>query len=183
MKFINFFLLILLSFNISVKANSNNKLQTLLKEGGKLVFIRHTVAPGRGDPVNFDILRCETQRNLSKEGIAQSINIGKFFSENNLKIDKVLSSEWCRCKQTAKYAFNRYETKKFLNSFFNPKFSDNKNNQINELKKYINEWSSDKNLVLVTHYVTIQEVLNIAPSSGEIIISDKNFNVLARQNF
>tara|TARA_B100000795_G_C22694660_1_gene397067 strand:- start:283 stop:834 length:552 start_codon:yes stop_codon:yes gene_type:complete len=183
MKFINFFLLILLSFNISVKANSNNKLQTLLKEGGKLVFIRHAVAPGRGDPVNFDILRCETQRNLSKEGIAQSINIGKFFSENNLKIDKVLSSEWCRCKQTAKYAFNRYETKKFLNSFFNPKFSDNKNNQINELKKYINEWSSDKNLVLVTHYVTIQEVLNIAPSSGEIIISDKNFNVLARQNF
>ena len=183
MKFINFFLLILLSFNISVKANSNNKLQTLLKEGGKLVFIRHAVAPGRGDPVNFDILRCETQRNLSKEGIAQSINIGKFFSENNLKIDKVLSSEWCRCKQTAKYAFNRYETKKFLNSFFNPKFSDNKNNQINELKKYINEWSSDKNLVLVTHYVTIQEVLNIAPSSGEIIISDKNFNVLVRQNF
>ena len=183
MKFINFFLLILLSFNISVKANSNNKLQTLLKEGGKLVFIRHAVAPGRGDPVNFDILRCETQRNLSKEGIAQSINIGKFFSENNLKIDKVLSSEWCRCKQTAKYAFNRYKTKKFLNSFFNPKFSDNKNNQINELKKYINEWSSDKNLVLVTHYVTIQEVLNIAPSSGEIIISDKNFNVLARQNF
>ena len=135
MKFINFFLLILLSFNISVKANSNNKLQTLLKEGGKLVFIRHAVAPGRGDPVNFDILRCETQRNLSKEGIAQSINIGKFFSENNLKIDKVLSSEWCRCKQTAKYAFNRYETKKFLNSFFNPKFSDNRNNQINELKK------------------------------------------------
>ena len=55
--------------------------------------------------------------------------------------------------------------------------------QINELKKYIKEWSSDKNLVLVTHYVTIQEMLNITPSSGEIIISDKNFNVLARQNF
>jgi phosphohistidine phosphatase SixA len=183
MKFINFFLLILLSFNISVKANSNNKLQSLLKEGGKLVFIRHAVAPGGGDPVNFDILRCETQRNLSKEGIAQSINIGKFFSENNLKIDKVLSSEWCRCKQTAKYAFNRYETKKFLNSFFSPKFADNKNNQINELKKYIKEWSNDKNLVLVTHYVTIQEMLNITPSSGEIIISDKDFNVLARQNF
>ena len=183
MKFINFFLLILLSFNISIKANSNNKLQSLLKEGGKLVFIRHAVAPGGGDPVNFDILRCETQRNLSKEGIAQSINIGKFFSENNLKIDKVLSSEWCRCKQTAKYAFNRYETKKFLNSFFSPKFADNKNNQINELKKYIKEWSNDKNLVLVTHYVTIQEMLNITPSSGEIIISDKDFNVLARQNF
>ena len=183
MKFIKFFLIILLSFNISVKANSNNKLQDLLKEGGKLIFIRHAIAPGGGDPIDFDILRCETQRNLSKEGIVQSKNIGKFFLNSNIKINKVLSSEWCRCKQTAQYAFNRYETKKFLNSFFSPKFADNKNMQINELKKYIKEWSSDKNLVLVTHYVTIQEMLNITPSSGEIIISDKNFNVLARQNF
>ena len=182
MKLIKFFLLILLSFNISLKANSNDKAQILLKEGGKVIFIRHAIAPGGGDPVDFDILRCETQRNLSKEGIAQSKNIGKFFSENNIQIDKVLSSEWCRCKQTAKYAFNKYETRSFLNSFFSAKFASNKNKQINDLKKYINEWSGDNNLVLVTHYVTIQEVLNIAPSSGEIIITDKSFNVLARQN-
>ena len=183
MKLIKFFLLILLSFNISVKANSNDKIQNLLKEGEKLIFIRHAVAPGGGDPVDFDILRCETQRNLSKEGIAQSKNMGKFFLENNIKIDKVLSSEWCRCKQTAQYAFNKYETKSFLNSFFSEKFASNKNKQINDLKKYINEWSGDNNLVLVTHYVLIQEVLNITSSSGELIVADKNFNVLARQNF
>ena len=183
MKLIKFFLLILLSFNISVKANSNDKIQRLLKEGKKLIFIRHAIAPGGGDPVDFDILRCETQRNLSKEGIAQSKNIGKFFLENNIKIDKVLSSEWCRCKQTAKYAFNKYETKSFLNSFFSAKFASNKNKQINDLKKYINEWNGYNNLVLVTHYVTIQGVLNITSSSGELIITDKNFNVLARQNF
>ena len=183
MKLIKFFLLILLSFNISVKANSNDKIQNLLKEGEKLIFIRHAVAPGGGDPVDFDILRCETQRNLSKEGIAQSKNIGKFFSENNIKIDKVLSSEWCRCKQTAQYAFNKYETKSFLNSFFSAKFASNKNNQIYDLKKYINEWSGDNNLVLVTHYVTIQEVLNVTSSSGELIITDRNFNILARQIF
>ena len=183
MKLIKFFLLILLSFNISVKANSNDKIQTLLKEGKKLIFIRHAAAPGGGDPAGFDISRCETQRNLSKEGIAQSKNIGKFFLENNIKIDKVLSSEWCRCKQTAQYAFNKYETKSFLNSFFSEKFASNKNKQIKDLKKYINEWSGDNNLVLVTHYVLIQEVLNITSSSGELIVADKNFNVLARQNF
>jgi len=183
MKIIKFFLLILLSFNITVKANSNDKIQSLLKEGGKLIFIRHAVAPGSGDPIDFDLLRCETQRNLSKDGIVQSQNIGKFFSDNNIKIDKVLSSEWCRCKQTAIYAFNKYETKNFLNSFFSAKFANNKNKQINDLKKYINEWSSDKNLVLVTHYVTIQEVLNITSSSGELIIADKDFNVFARQTF
>ena len=183
MKLIKFFLLILLSFNISLKANSNDKAQILLKEGGKLIFIRHAIAPGGGDPIDFDILRCEPQRNLSKEGIAQSKNIGKFFSENNIQIDKVLSSEWCRCKQTAKYAFNKYETRSFLNSFFSAKFASNKNKQIYDLKEYINEWSGDNNLVLVTHYVTIQEVLNVTSSSGELIITDRNFNVLARQNF
>ena len=104
MKLIKFFLLILLSFNISVKANSNDEIQSLLKEGKKLIFIRHAIAPGGGDPLDFDILKCETQRNLSIEGIEQSKNIGKFFSQNNIKIDKVLSSEWCRCKHTAQYA-------------------------------------------------------------------------------
>ena len=183
MKLIKFFLLILLSFNISVKANSNDEIQSLLKEGKKLIFIRHAIAPGGGDPLDFDILKCETQRNLSIEGIEQSKNIGKFFSENNIKIDKVLSSEWCRCKQTAQHAFDKYETKSFLNSFFSAKFASNKNKQINDLKKYINEWSGDNNLVLVTHYVTIQEVLNVTSSSGELIITDRNFNVLARQNF
>ena len=181
MKLIKFFLLILLSFNISLKANSNDKAQSLLKEGGKLIFIRHAIAPGGGDPVDFDILKCETQRNLSKEGIAQSKNIGKFFSKNNIQIDKVLSSEWCRCKQTAKYAFNKYETKNFLNSFFSQKFTNKKDSQIKELKEYIEDWDGKKNLVLVTHYVTILEITNFAASSGEIVITDKNFNTLANQ--
>ena len=180
MKLIKFFLLILLSFNISVKANSNDKIQSLLKEGEKLIFIRHAVAPGGGDPVDFDILRCETQRNLSKEGIAQSINIGKLFSINNIKIDKVLSSEWCRCKQTAKYAFNKYETKSFLNSFFSSKFSGNKNQQIKELKEYIQNWNSKENLVLITHFVVISEILDISVTSGEIIIANKDFSVIER---
>ena len=129
MKLIKFFLLMLLSFNISVKANSNDKIQSLLKEGKKLIFIRHAIAPGGGDPIDFNILRCETQRNLSKEGIAQSKNIGKFFSENNIKIDKVLSSEWCRCKQTTQYAFNKYETKSFLNSFLVKNFQATRTNK------------------------------------------------------
>ena len=180
MKLIKFFLLILLSFNISIKANSNDKIQSLLKEGEKLIFIRHAVAPGGGDPVDFDILRCETQRNLSKEGIAQSKNIGKFFSKNNIKIDKVLSSEWCRCRQTAQYAFNKYETKSFLNSFFSEKFSSNKTQQIKELKQYIQNWNSKENLILITHFVVIDEMLNISAASGEIIVTNKDFSIIER---
>jgi phosphohistidine phosphatase SixA len=173
---------LLISFNVSFKVISANDLQNIFSGDGKIIFIRHAYAPGGGDPDGFDISNCASQRNLSKEGITQSKNIGKFFSENNIQIDKVLSSEWCRCKQTAKHAFNNYETKSFLNSFFSQKFAHNKDKQVKELKDYIINWEGKKNLILVTHYVVISETLNVSTSSGEIVITDKNFNVIASIN-
>jgi len=182
MRIIKITLLLLISFNVSFKVISANDLQNIFSGDGKIIFIRHAYAPGGGDPDGFDISNCASQRNLSKEGITQSKNIGKFFSENNIQIDKVLSSEWCRCKQTAKYAFNNYETKSFLNSFFSQKFAHNKDKQVKELKDYIINWEGKKNLILVTHYVVISEILNVSTSSGEIVITDRNFNVLASIN-
>ena len=182
MRMITITLLLLISFNVTFKVISANDLQNIFSGDGKIIFIRHAYAPGGGDPDGFDISNCASQRNLSKEGITQSKNIGKFFSENNIQIDKVLSSEWCRCKQTAKYAFNNYETKSFLNSFFSQKFAHNKDKQVKELKDYIINWEGKKNLILVTHYVVISETLNVSTSSGEIVITDRNFNVLASIN-
>ena len=181
MKLIKIVIFLLISFNLPFKTYSNTNIENILKDGGKLIFVRHAYAPGGGDPSNFDVTDCSTQRNLNEEGIVQSVNLGIFFTKNQIKVDKVLSSEWCRCKQTAEYAFKKFETKSFLNSFFSEKFSKNKTKQIKELKEYVNEWNSSKNLVLITHYVTILEVTNTAVSSGEMVITDKNFNVLQRQ--
>ena len=181
MKIIKIFIFLLISLNVALKANSNENIQNILKDGGKIIFIRHAYAPGGGDPINFDISDCSTQRNLNEEGIVQSINIGNFFLKNDIKIDKILSSEWCRCKETAKYAFKKFETKSFLNSFFSQKFANNKNQQIKELKEYVKNWDGKKNLVLVTHYVIILEFTNSTVSSGEMVVTDKNFNVLAQQ--
>ena len=104
--------------------------------------------------------------------------IGKLFRKKNIKIDKVLSSQWCRCKDTAKFAFNDFETFDALNSFYSTKFAKNEKRQIKSLKKYIKNWKSNKNLILVTHYVVISSMLNIAVSSGEIVISDKNYEII-----
>ena len=175
MKFLRFFIIIFISLTTPIKADLYNNLINQLEDGGKIIFIRHAYAPGSGDPNNFNLSDCLTQRNLSEEGRKQSKKIGKFFKKNNIKLDKVFSSEWCRCKETALIAFESYETKSFLNSFFSPKFSDNKNIQITNLKKYIENWNSDKNLVLVTHYVMINEILDYAPSSGEIVVSNDKF--------
>jgi|TARA_B110000444_G_scaffold258380_1_gene299123 broad specificity phosphatase PhoE len=175
MKFIKFLFIIFIALPSTIKADLNENLISELKEGGKVLFIRHAYAPGGGDPDNFVINNCETQRNLNDIGKLQAKNIGNYFKKNKIPIDKVISSEWCRCKETAFLGFKNFETNFFLNSFFNPKFSKNRNKQIKELKKYIEEWQSKENLILVTHYVVISEILGYASSSGEIVISDKNF--------
>ena len=168
--------------NFSNNALSDDRILNSLKEGKKLIFIRHAIAPGNGDPNNFNIKDCSTQRNLNKNGIKQSKKVGLFFKKNKIKIDKILSSEWCRCIDTAKYAFENFETFDALNSFYDEKFAANETRQINDLKKYIKNWDSDKNLVFVTHYVVISSILNTGSSSGEIIISDKNFNIIGSIN-
>ena len=150
------------------------------KEGNKIILIRHSIAPGSGDPSGFKIKDCKTQRNLSKEGIDQSKKIGKLFKINQIKIDQVLSSQWCRCRDTAKYAFKNYKEFSALNSTFQPPYDKNAKKQIKELKRYIKNWNGHgSNLVLVTHYVIITSITDVVPRSGEIVIIDKNFNTLS----
>ena len=178
-----YLILILGLFTFKNNVYASDKILDSLNEGKKIIFIRHALAPGNGDPDNFNINDCTTQRNLNKNGIIQSKKIGLFFEKNKIKIDKVLSSEWCRCKDTAKIAFKNFETFNALNSFYDEKFASNEDIQIKNLKKYIKSWESDKNLILVTHFVVISSILNIGTSSGEMIISDKNYNLIGNKIF
>ena len=175
MRLLNIILVIFFTLTNQIKADQNNQTLEILKSGGNLIFIRHAYAPGGGDPDNFDINDCSTQRNLNDSGREQSKKIGKFFVKNNIPISLVISSKWCRCKETAQIAFKNFETKNFLNSFYSEKFSKNKKSQMKNLKKYIDNWNENENLVLVTHYVVISEALGYAPSSGEIVIANKDF--------
>ena len=149
------------------------------KDGDKIILIRHSIAPGSGDPPGFKIKDCKTQRNLSQEGVKQSKKIGKLFKKNQIKIDKVLSSQWCRCKDTAKYAFGNYKEFTALNSTFQSPFDQNEVKQLKELYNFVKKWDGKgKNLILITHYSIITAVTNAVPSSGEIVITDKDFKVL-----
>ena len=177
MKYFILILSFFLSIIFSSSTFSNDELISKLQSGGNIVFIRHALAPGNGDPDNIDLNNCNTQRNLSDQGINQSKKIGEFFKKNNIPIKQVLSSEWCRCKDTAKYAFKNYKTFRALNSFYDEKFYKFKERQIKDLKKFIDDWNADQNLILVTHYVVISEMLNIGVSSGEIVVSNKSYKV------
>ena len=172
-------ILILFFILFAFDSNAENSVVSLLKEEGKIIFIRHSIAPGGGDPENFSLNDCATQRNLSKKGIEQSKQIGEFFKKNKVIISKVLSSQWCRCKDTAFHAFGKYEEFFALNSTFQIKFSGNSKKQAEALKNFVKKWDGKGNIIFVTHYVIILKHTNYAPSSGELVITDKNFNVLS----
>ena len=91
-KFLTILFIGLLNFTSNIFAD--DKILNSLQEGNKIIFIRHAIAPGNGDPDNFNIKDCSSQRNLDNNGIKQSKKIGLFFKNNKIKIDKVLSSEW-----------------------------------------------------------------------------------------
>ena len=174
-KLILIFSVLLFQLNYSF---ANDKVIESLKEGGKLIFIRHALAPGNGDPENFELQNCSTQRNLDDIGIQQSKRIGLIFKKNEIKIDKIYSSEWCRCKDTAKYAFNDFKTFDALNSFYDIRFAANEDKQIKDFYEFIDNIDSKNNIVFVTHYVVIGAILNIGTSSGEIVVTDKNLNII-----
>ena len=86
-------ILIFFLFLLSKTSLASENIVEILKKENNIIFIRHAIAPGNGDPPNFDILDCSTQRNLSKNGELQALKIGKFFKKNDIKITKVLSSD------------------------------------------------------------------------------------------
>ena len=178
-KIISLILKLFLFFIITLQLNASEQAWDLTQDGNKIILIRHSLAPGGGDPAGFKIDDCKTQRNLNKKGINQSKKIGKLFKKNKVLIDQVLSSQWCRCKDTAKFAFGEYKEFTALNSTFQSPFDKNEGKQLKELYNYVKKWNGNgKNLVLITHYSIITAVTNAVPSSGEIVIADKNFKVL-----
>ena len=179
-KIISLLLKVLIFSLFSFHSHSSDPNWKPAQEGNKIILIRHSLAPGGGDPIGFKIDDCKTQRNLNRAGIKQSKKIGKLFKKNKVPIDQVLSSQWCRCKDTAKYAFGEYKEFTALNSTFQSSYNKNETNQLKEIYNFVGKWNGKgKNLVLITHFSIITAVTNAIPSSGEIVITDKNFKVIS----
>jgi phosphohistidine phosphatase SixA len=141
-----------------------------LKSGGYIVLLRHAVTePGIGDPPNFKLGDCGTQRNLSAKGRADAERIGKAFRARGIPVQDVLSSRWCRCIDTAQLAFERVKPEPMLGSMFNDPDSVRKE-KARAVFASLADRTSPGNLIMVTHAENIQELTGISPSSGELIV-------------
>lgn len=146
-----------------------------LKNGAAFVIMRHALAPGTGDPANFDVDDCATQRNLSDRGRQQARATGELFRSYGIADADVFTSAWCRCRETAELlALGAVRTLAPLNSFFRQR--DRREPQTTALKDWLQTRSRDKPLVLVTHQVNITALTGIFPTSGEVIFVETGSN-------
>jgi phosphohistidine phosphatase SixA len=144
----------------------------LLQQGEPcyVVMMRHALAPGVGDPGNFRLDDCTTQRNLSAEGRQQAQRLGQMFRDRKIQVTRVLSSQWCRCLETAKLLdLGKVEPFPALNSFFQN--AGTRTQQTHSVKQFIIENRQTPGVtILVTHQVNITELTGVVPQSGESII-------------
>jgi len=111
--------LTLLLISTGSHALSDGALWAMLSKGEAVALMRHAIAPGNGDPANFVVDDCRTQRNLSDEGVQQAVRIGKTMREHNISLADVYTSQWCRCIDTASaFELGKPVELSLLNSFY-----------------------------------------------------------------
>ena len=139
-----------------------------LLAGDHVVLMRHAAAPGMGDPDDFVLGDCSTQRNLSAAGLAQAVRIGERLRANGIGRARVYSSQWCRCLDTARaLGLGPVQPLPALNSFFRD-FS-REDMQTQATRQWIERRAPDGPLILVTHQVNITALTGIFPASGELV--------------
>lgn len=142
----------------------------LLKEPGTVALMRHALAPGTGDPANFDVEDCSTQRNLDARGREQAWRIGSAMRDAGIEFDAVWSSQWCRCTETAALLdMGTPEEFAALNSHFAGQ--GDPEGQAAQVMARIGASPDDARLMLVTHQVNIIELTGTGTTSGEIVVT------------
>ena len=150
---------------------ANESAWEVLRQPGAVAIMRHALAPGTGDPANFNLDDCATQRNLDERGRQQARDIGRAFRDRGITVDRVLTSQWCRSQETAEL-LELAEVEDFpaLNSFFRQRAQAQA--QTGVVRDYLATMPDDQRLILVTHQVNITALTGRFPASGEIFVID-----------
>jgi phosphohistidine phosphatase SixA len=150
-------------------AGADDAVWALLRTGGQVVVIRHAVTtPGVGDPDGMRLDDCQSQRNLTDAGRAHARRLGEALRTRGVTVERVLSSPWCRCLETARLAFGRAETWTALGNLFGR--PDNRDEQVRQMRSMVGEPRTGGNLVLVTHGSTIAALTGISPDTAEMVV-------------
>lgn len=154
---------------VTALASADEALWAQLRAGGLVVLMRHTLTTaGIGDPDEFRLDDCATQRNLSAEGREQARRIGAALKARGVRIGEVRTSAWCRAEETARLAFGRAEVWVELNSTFHDR--SRKTPQTEAVRRRIAEYRGQDNLFLVGHGSNILALTGVHPGMGGMVV-------------
>jgi phosphohistidine phosphatase SixA len=141
-----------------------------LRAGGHVALMRHADAPGGfGDPPGFRVDDCATQRNLSAKGKADAEKIGSRLKREGIAFEKIVSSPWCRCSETAKLMnVGTVETEATFGNVV--VLRDQRETLTSGARALIAKWTARGNLLVVMHGANIAALSGISPASGEIVV-------------
>jgi broad specificity phosphatase PhoE len=150
-------------------ATAEEHVWNLLERGGQVVLVRHAITtPGVGDPPGMRLEDCSSQRNLTDQGRRDARRLGAAFRARAIPVDRVLSSPWCRCLETARLAFGTVETWSPLSNLYDR--PENRAGQVGQMKVVAGERRPGGNLVLVSHGSTISALTGVSPGTAEMVI-------------
>ncbi len=152
----------------------------LLRQPGAIVLFRHAHAPGTGDPAGFTLGDCATQRNLDHKGRAEAEAIGAAFRARQVSVGRVVSSQWCRARETAELAFGgRVEEQPAFNSFFGDRSTEPEATR--EALAFLGSWGGPGVLAVVTHQVNITALTGEVPRPAEgLVVRLENGRVMVQ---
>lgn len=166
-------------------AMANEKVWSAMRSGGVYVLMRHERAPGTGDPARFRLGDCASQRNLDRAGRAAARRTGERLRAAGIRTSLVLTSQWCRCRETARLLdLGPVTAAPYLNSFFRDRSTQGR--QTARLRTRVSTRLSGGIAILVTHQVNITALTGIVPAEGELIVlrpapgSDRGFRLVGR---
>ena len=136
-----------------------------------IILMRHALAPGTGDPAHFKLDDCTTQRNLSAQGVAQAKSIGQALTKKGLTPTRILSSPWCRCKDTAAALdLGEWQVHEGLSSFYQG--HADRDETLALLRAELKTIGKDELELLITHQVVIQALTGDYVKSGGYLLAD-----------
>ena len=150
-------------------AEASEPLWALLKTGGQIVLIRHAITtPGVGDPPGMRLDDCNTQRNLTDAGRRDARRLGEVFRARDVPVDRVLSSPWCRCLETARLAFGMAESWPPLSNLFGR--PEHRAEQVQQMQALVGQRRTGGTLVLVSHGSTISALTGVMLDTAEMVV-------------
>ena len=181
------FILVAVPFSLAQTGDGGSDSFATLRGDGLILMIRHALAPGFGDPDNFNLRDCTSQRNLSDQGRRQAEAIGDWLRSKGITSARVYSSQWCRCLETAKLLeVGPVMELPALNSFY--EITENRQPNLKALRKFIaKQPDSGGVIIMITHQVTISAMTDLYVSSGEGVVlelnKDTSYSVRGRIDF